>query len=58
MGEAQEFVDLINRSGGSAQLLNANPYDHEGINAQLGATGETIVTPTVTRFVESFNSFR
>lgn len=51
VAEAQEFVDLIERAGGSAQLLNANPYDHDQINTELGVPGETLVTPVVSRFV-------
>lgn len=53
---ARAFVDVINRSGGSAELLDATPYDHEGINTHLGEVGETVVTPTVTRFVRSCDS--
>jgi arylformamidase len=50
---AQQFVDAINEAGGSADLLDATPYSHEDVNSQLGATGETLVTPPVTDFVRS-----
>ena len=52
VAEAQDFVDQIVAAGGSAQLLNASPYTHEQINSELGAPDETVVTPTVTAFVE------
>jgi hypothetical protein len=53
VAEAQDFVDLVNDRGGTAQLVDADPYSHDQINAQLGAPGETIITPAVTAFVES-----
>lgn len=52
VAKAQDFVDQIVAGGGSAQLLNANPYTHEQVNSELGAPDETMVTPTVTAFVE------
>lgn len=50
---AQAFVDIVNDAGGSADLLDANPYTHDQISSQLGAAGETIVTPVVSEFVRS-----
>lgn len=50
---AQAFVDLVNRSGGSAELVVTNPYTHGLINSRLGAPDETIITPPTTAFVES-----
>jgi len=53
VAEARDFVGLIDRRGGSAELVVANPYDHNQISSQLGAPDETLITPPVTRFVES-----
>jgi acetyl esterase/lipase len=53
VADARDFVALINESGGYAALLDANPYSHDGISAQLGAPGEQIVTPTVSDFASS-----
>jgi len=53
VAEAQQFVDLINVSGGEAVLLDANPYSHDQISSQLGAPGEEIMTPVVSAFVRS-----
>lgn len=53
VAEAQRFVDQINRAGGSAELVNADPYTHEQMSAQLGAPDDTLVTPATSRFVES-----
>lgn len=33
------------------EVLNANPLDHEGVNAAIGAPGETAVTPVVMDFL-------
>jgi len=53
VAEGQRFVDLINETGGAAELLDANPYTHNQISSQLGAPGEEIVTPLVSAFAES-----
>lgn len=48
---AREFVDLVMATGGDAQLLVAGDYSHEDVNRVLGEPGETVITPTVTRFL-------
>jgi hypothetical protein len=53
VAEAQGFVDLVNDRGGDAKLLDANPYTHNQISSQMGAPGETVVTPAAGRFVAS-----
>jgi arylformamidase len=53
IAKAQGFVDVINDSGGSAQLLDATGYSHEEVSAQLGEPADTLVTPPVTDFVRS-----
>ena len=53
VAEARDFVDLIDRRGGSAELVVVNPYDHNQISSQLGAPDEELITPPTTRFVES-----
>ena len=53
VADAQTFVDLINDSGGSAQLLDANPYGHDDVSVQLGASGEQVVTTEITGFLQS-----
>lgn len=56
--EAQDFVDLINRSGGSAKLLNANPYSHSEISSQIGAPNEQRITPTTGEYIRACNASR
>lgn len=51
VAEALRFVSLVDDSGGTAELLDANPYSHAQISSRLGAPGETIVTPVVSAFV-------
>lgn len=51
VAEAQAFVDLINAGGGSAELLDANPYSHNQISSQLGSEEDSLVTPVVDAFV-------
>jgi arylformamidase len=53
VADAQAFVDLVNDSGGTAELVDANPYSHEEINLQLGAPDDRLVTPVATEFVAS-----
>ena len=53
VAEAQIFVELINERGGTAALLDANPYTHNEISSQLGAPEEEIVTPVVSAFAAS-----
>lgn len=53
VAQAQAFVDLINDEGGSAELLNANPYSHNQISSRLGSEGDALVTPVVGDFVTS-----
>lgn len=50
---ATEFHDLINASGGSSQLLIANPYSHMEVNTRLATAGDEIMTPTVAEFLDS-----
>ncbi len=53
LADAQTFVDLINDTGGSAELVNANPYTHNQISSQLGASDDRLVTPAASEFVRS-----
>ena len=53
VADAQAFVDMVNDTGGSAQLVDATPYTHNQISSQLGASDDTLVTPTVSEFVRS-----
>lgn len=53
VADAQEFVHLVNDSGGSAELVDATGYSHDQVNSQLGASDDTRVTPAVTDFVRS-----
>ncbi len=55
VADAQAFVDLVNTSGGSAELVDATPYTHNQVSTQLGAADDTLVTPAVTEFVQSCN---
>jgi acetyl esterase/lipase len=50
---AHSFVDLINDAGGTAGLVDANPYSHNQVSSQLGAPDDSLVTPPVTDFVRS-----
>jgi acetyl esterase/lipase len=53
IAKAQGFRDVINDSGGTAQLLDATGYSHAEVSSQLGAPADTLVTPPVTDFVRS-----
>ncbi len=53
IAKAQGFVDVINDSGGSAQLLDATGYSHNEVSSQLGVPTDTLVTPPVTDFVRA-----
>ena len=50
---ARAFVDLVNNSGGSAELVDATGYTHDEVNSRLGAPDDVLVTPAVTDFVRS-----
>jgi arylformamidase len=56
IADARTFVDLVNDTGGSAELFDANPYTHSQINSQLGAPDDRLVTPAVSEFVASCSS--
>ena len=55
VADAQAFVDLVNTSGGSAELVDATPYTHNQVSTQLGDADDTLVTPAVSEFVQSCN---
>ncbi len=44
------FVDALTAVGVEATLVNAEPLDHEGVNAAVGAPGDTRVTPPLMDF--------
>ncbi len=49
----QRFVDAVTAAGGDATLVAATGLGHEGINAAVGAEGDTIVTPALVDFLDS-----
>ena len=55
VADAQAFVDLVNTSGGSAELVDATPYTHNQVSTQLGAADDELVTPAVSAFVQACN---
>ena len=55
VADARAFVDLVNTSGGSAELVDASPYTHNQVSTELGAADDSLVTPAVTEFVQSCN---
>ena len=50
---AAEFAAVINDKGGSAELLNVDPYTHMDVNNRLGDEGEQLLTPAVVQFISS-----
>lgn len=50
---AAQFAARITAAGADSEVLDANPCSHEEVNDQLGRTGETVVTPFVTAFLQS-----
>lgn len=50
---SEAFATALRAGGGTATVLDARPLDHEGVNVALGAAGETVVTPAVTRFLDA-----
>lgn len=53
VADAAGFVNLVNNTGGSAQLIDATGYSHDQVNSQLGASDDILVTPAVSGFVRS-----
>ncbi|MFZ4519797.1 MAG: alpha/beta hydrolase [Microthrixaceae bacterium] len=49
---ARDFATAVREAGGSADVLDANPYTHEQVNTRLGVPGEQVVTPPVEAFLE------
>ena len=48
---ATAFVSLVQSVGGSVELLDVGDYSHNRVNAFLGRTDETRLTPPVTEFL-------
>jgi poly(3-hydroxybutyrate) depolymerase len=48
---ANEFVDLVNAKGGTAEFADVSDYGHNEVNALLGVPDETRLTPVVTDFL-------
>lgn len=48
---AEDFAAAVRAAGGSAQVVNANPYTHGEVNTQLGVPGEGRVTPPTEAFL-------
>ena len=51
--QATAFADALRRAGGAVTVVDATGYSHADVNQKLGTTGETVVTPPVTTFLES-----
>jgi len=56
VADAQSFVDLIGGAGGTAELVDANPYSHNQVSSQLGDPDDRLVTPPVSEFVRTCTS--
>lgn len=48
--QTQAYVDALKAAGKSAEAFNAAPYTHEEINAAVGLSGETVITPRLMSF--------
>lgn len=46
-GGSEAFVAALTAGGTEATVLDVSPLDHEGVNAAVGAAGDTVVTPAV-----------
>ena len=49
--QAQAFASALDAVGAEATVVVATGYSHADVNNQLGAAGETVVTPPVTSFL-------
>ncbi len=47
------FADALTAIGGSAEVVDANPLDHQGVNRAVGQDGDTVVTPPLVDFLGS-----
>jgi acetyl esterase/lipase len=48
---AATFTAALVDAGAHAELLDARPLDHAGVNDAVGAAGDTIVTPRLVEFL-------
>ena len=53
VAQARAFVDALDTGGTDATLLDVSPMTHEEVNAAVGASGDTTVTPAVMAFLRS-----
>jgi acetyl esterase/lipase len=44
------FVDALGKAGGAVTVLDAPGYTHMQANREIGVPGETVITPTITKF--------
>lgn len=51
IGVSDSFIAQLEGVGVSVTQITANQYDHEGINAAIGATGETAITSPLKTFL-------
>ena len=47
----QDFADALRDARVPVEVLDARPLDHEGVNAAVGAPGDTVVTPPLVAFL-------
>ena len=47
----QDFADALNAAGVPATILDAGALTHAQVNAQIGAPGDTVMTPALTTFL-------
>lgn len=48
---ARRFADAIEAEGGTAGVLDASAYDHEGVNDAIGDPADDVVTPALVPFL-------
>ena len=53
VAQAKAFVDDLDTGGTEATFLDVSPMTHDEVNAAVGASGDTTVTPAVMAFLRS-----
>jgi acetyl esterase/lipase len=53
VAQARDFVDALEVGGTHAALLDVSPMTHEEVNAAVGSSGDSTVTPAVMAFLRS-----
>jgi arylformamidase len=53
VAEATRFADAMQAAGANVDVLEATGLTHGDVNRLIGATGDTVITPAVTDFLDA-----